>query len=169
MDCLNRSARPRPAAAGFTLVELLIVVIILAILSAVALPQFGNQRVEAVASTLKANVMQVEMVLECQKQKTSDGSYPLTIEPSWFVSGQLPHHPDEMAGVPAVEIVSVPGLLHPREKLMQPGVAGAYWYNTVTGVFRARVKSLGSDAETLAFYDQVNGTALAASASTSSS
>jgi prepilin-type N-terminal cleavage/methylation domain-containing protein len=159
-DCV----RP-PRDAGFTLVELLIVVIILAILSAVALPSFGNQRVEAVASALKANVMQVVMVLEHQKQKTVDGTYPSTIEPAWFVAGQLPHHPDDMAGVPAVEIVAVPGLLHPRDKLVQPGVAGAYWYNTMTGAFRARVKSLGDVAETMAFYNQVNGVGAAATPS----
>ena len=152
----HHCAPPR-GDGGFTLVELLIVVIILAILSAVALPTFGNQRVEAVASTLKANVMQVVMVLEHQKQKTSDGTYPATIESSWFMAGKLPHHPDEMAGVPPVEIVAVPGLLHPANKLMQPGVAGAYWYNSTTGAFRARVKSLGDAAETAAFYDLVNG------------
>ena len=147
----------RRGDGGFTLVELLIVVILLGVLSAVALPQFGGQRLQAVSSTLQANVTQVVMVLEHRKQYTADGSYPAAIDAAWFVSGQLPRHPDEMAGVPAVETVTTPGVLHPRDKLMHPGVAGAYWYNTATGAFRARVKTLPTPAETQAFYDLVNG------------
>jgi type II secretory pathway pseudopilin PulG len=139
-------------------VELLIVVIILGILASVALPRMGGQRVEAVGSTLAANVTQVAMVLEHQKQKTSDGSYPGAIDTSWFVSGHLPQHPDAMAGVPPLETVSAAGLMHPRVKLMVPGSNGAYWYNSATGAFRARVKQVGSVAETQAFYDLVNGT-----------
>jgi len=156
-DLVQTDCSAPEGESGFTLIELLIVVILLGILSAVVLPQFGSQRLEAVSSTLQANVTQVQMVLEHRKQYTADGSYPLMIEPAWFVSGQLPRHPDEMAGVPLIETVTSPGLLHPADKLMHPGVAGAYWYNTATGAFRARVKTLASDAETQDFYAVVNG------------
>jgi prepilin-type N-terminal cleavage/methylation domain-containing protein len=159
MSCRSRRTRRTPQhLAAFTLVESLIVVIILGILSAVVLPRIGSQRSEAVASTLQANVTQVVMLLEHQKQKSTDGSYPAAIDPEWFVNSHLPMHPDQMAGVPAVETVVVAGLLHPRSKLVQPGAAGAYWYNASAGVFRARVKSQGSAAATQALYDLVNGT-----------
>ncbi|HZM01140.1 MAG TPA: type II secretion system protein [Planctomycetota bacterium] len=162
MESCEDRRDPRPGSeAAFTLVELLIVVVILAILSAVVLPRFGGQRAEAVASSLKASVMQVTMVLESRKQATPDGSYPPSIEPAWFVGGYLPHHPDAMAGVPPVETVQVAGLMDPRTKLIVPGSAGAYWYNAATGAFRARVKILGSLAETQEFYDLVNGVSAA--------
>ena len=58
---------------GFTLVELLIAVTILAILSVVVLPQVAGERGEAVISTLSANIVSVTMVLEVERSK-GDGS-----------------------------------------------------------------------------------------------
>ncbi len=131
-------------------------VMLIAILSAIALPQIRSQRTEAVISTLKANVEQVTMVVEVQKQKGEGQGYPTTIEPDWFVSGMLPTHPDQMAGVPPIETVRLPGQAHPGNKLVEPGCAGAYWYNVSGGFFRARVKAQPSTAETLDMYNQVN-------------
>jgi general secretion pathway protein G len=49
---------------GFTLVELLIVVIILAILSAIAIPQFGSSTEEAQLSTLRSNLTELRSAIE---------------------------------------------------------------------------------------------------------
>jgi prepilin-type N-terminal cleavage/methylation domain-containing protein len=144
-------------AQGFTLVELLIVVVILAIFSVIALPSATKQRAEAVKSALKANVQNVAMQIEYQKQGSLDGKFPPALLASWFTGDNLPAHPDAMAGVPQIETVATPGLVHPRNKLVTPGATGAYWYNSATGAVRARVKSLGNSVATLACYNEVNG------------
>lgn len=54
---------------GFTLVELLIVVIILAILAAIIVPQFGSSTEDANVSTLKSNLSSMRNLIELYYQQ----------------------------------------------------------------------------------------------------
>lgn len=60
---------------GFTLVELLIVVIILAVLAAIVVPQFGSSTEDANISTLKANLASLRSTVEVYYQQ-HNSRYP---------------------------------------------------------------------------------------------
>lgn len=60
---------------GFTLVELLIVVIILGILAAVAIPQFGSSTDDAKLSTLDSNLAELRNAIELYYHE-HDSVYP---------------------------------------------------------------------------------------------
>lgn len=68
MNCSTRRNR------GFTLVELLIVAIILAILAAIVVPQFASTTNDAEESALRANLAAVRSALDLYRQQ--HGEYP---------------------------------------------------------------------------------------------
>ena len=72
---LNRKKTNSLLEKGFTLVELLIVVIILGVLTSVALPAFVGQTNKAKDSAAKAYVAGVEK--ECQVELAETGSIPI--------------------------------------------------------------------------------------------
>jgi general secretion pathway protein G len=73
---VSHRATPRQhASAGFTLVELLIVVIILGILAAVVIPQFANASAEAKESSLRASLSTVRQAISLYRVQ-HDETYP---------------------------------------------------------------------------------------------
>lgn len=50
--------------------------------------------------------------------------------------------------------------MHPPDPVATDLAQAGFWYNPTTGVFRARVTPRSSEAQTLARYNQVNGTSL---------
>lgn len=140
--------------AGFTLVEVLIVVIIIGILASTVLPALSARADQAGAATLMANLKTIKE--QIQFHHLRNGELPSEIEADWFAAGTLPSHPQNSFGVPAVQVVVQPGRQHPTQRVLATGVAGAYWYNSADGIVRARVADQGSENETLKFYNLVN-------------
>jgi len=68
------NVRSKRKQSGFTLVELLIVAIILAILAAIIIPQFASTTVDAQESALRANVSAMRSAVDLYRQQ--HGSYP---------------------------------------------------------------------------------------------
>ncbi len=71
-----RSLIIRPIQAGFTLVELLIVVIIIAILAAIVVPQFSSATRDAQEAALDANLAAMRSAIELFRGQHSGGVYP---------------------------------------------------------------------------------------------
>lgn len=60
------------AKSGFTLVEILIVVVILGILAAIVIPQFTNASSQAKEASLRSNLQSVRAQIELYKIKNDD-------------------------------------------------------------------------------------------------
>lgn len=72
--------------SGFTLIEILTVVLIIGILTAIAIPVFLNQRKQALDAQLKSDMKTVAAWMETNKVKDKDVAYP-RIAKSWATPG----------------------------------------------------------------------------------
>jgi type II secretion system protein G len=71
-EILSRKGHKMKARSGFTLVEILIVVIILGILAAIVIPQFTDASTQARVSSLKSNLQTVRSQIELYKVQHND-------------------------------------------------------------------------------------------------
>lgn len=72
---MNILADSRIKKAGFTLIEILVVVLILAILAAIVVPQFTDAADEANLNSLKMNLHRIRQQIELYRQE-HNGQYP---------------------------------------------------------------------------------------------
>lgn len=148
-----RQISPRPST-GFTLVELVIVVLILGILGTVAASRATYSYYDSIEVTLQTNLDAIYDAIDLNRR----GAYPTTIDPAWFRGGKLPHHPQAASGVSTVQVSTDGALFDPAYKVLIGTAYAPYWYNSANGEVRVRVGVVGTEAETLAFYNTVNGT-----------
>lgn len=69
--------------SGFTLIEILVVVLIIGILSAIAVPVFLNQRQKSLDAQLQSDMKTVAAWMETYKVKNPNGEYP-RIAKTWY-------------------------------------------------------------------------------------
>lgn len=149
----------RRLEGGFTLVEILIVVIILGILAALVVPKFSNASTDSKAAAAAATCRVVQQkILE---YRGTNGSYPATIDPAWFAGGNLPKSPFNPLYADPIEVdtTSTADIRHPRIKSISTSLK-PFWYNASNGLFRARVTLQSSTAKTLELYNKANNSAL---------
>ncbi|MEM1099605.1 MAG: prepilin-type N-terminal cleavage/methylation domain-containing protein [Planctomycetota bacterium] len=135
------------SARAFTLVELTVVLLVLAILAGVVLPRIVNASDEAQAAAAATNLAIIQKQVD--RYAAEHGVYPDAIPKNPFV-------PDDAADYYA-EPISRAWKIEPEFKTPIPRAYTHWWYNPNLGSVRARVSEQASDAETLALYNRVNG------------
>ena len=98
----KKTEKRRELHAGFTLIEVLLVVAILGILAAVVVANFGGRQVEAMRNTARQSIKAIEMAIDLYEQ--DNGHYPQAMqnlvqstgEPNWkgpYIRGGIPVDP----------------------------------------------------------------------------
>ncbi|MDH3584186.1 MAG: type II secretion system GspH family protein [Phycisphaerae bacterium] len=153
---LGSRARGPHRAGAYTLVEMLTVVVVLGILSALVFPAMASYAREVRSSVLRANLKVIQAEITYRTNLSSLGEAPAAVKAYWFGGGIFPKHPGNTFEVPEVETDDDENRVHPASKILKKGAKGAYWYNPIHAVIRARVQDQGSDAATLEFYNYIN-------------
>jgi general secretion pathway protein G len=140
---------PRRNQAGFTLVELLIVVIILGILAAVVIPQFNTAAAESKEAALASNLATIRQAIELYKVQHND-TFPdativtqLTTVTDADGSAGTKYGPYIRNSFPANPIDSLNTVATAAAMPAAPTAAGGWVYATGNGEFRANVAGAG--------------------------
>ena len=118
--------------SGFTLIELVIVIVILGILAAVAIPKYEDMRENARVATLKGQLGSIRSAVAIQYARNAlngSAAFP-TLDGTIFADGNVPKEP----------------ILNSNAVKTTPGIdnAGGWVYNSTTGVVKANLNAYSS-------------------------
>lgn len=137
---MNRSRK------GFTLVEILIVVIILGILAAIVVPQFTEASSDAKLSNLTTNLQSIRAQLELYRLH-HNGAYPTSITDGLTKKTKSDGTVDASGayGPYMQQFPANPFIDDAAAAVLTDGVAGSGWdYTAASGVFLANSAGHGS-------------------------
>lgn len=129
--------RSRRRSKGFTLVEILIVVVILGILAAIVVPQFASATADAQAGNIKAQIKSVQNQIELYKARNNQYPPLATLFADLVAGGYIKAPPVNPA---------CPGTTAQRQSCAAAAGANVAWvYVAATGDFSA------------GYFDETNG------------
>jgi len=122
----------KQSQSGFTLIELVIVIVILGILAAVAIPKYEDMREQARVATLKGQLGSIRSAIAIQYARNAlngNATFP-TLDGTIFADGRVPKDPVNNS----LAVKVTPGIDN----------VGGWQYNSTTGVVKANLNAYSS-------------------------
>jgi prepilin-type N-terminal cleavage/methylation domain-containing protein len=120
------------AESGFTLIELVIVIVILGILAAVAIPKYEDMREQARVATIKGQLGSIRSAIAIQYARNAlngSATFP-TLDGTIFADGRVPKEPVNNSST----VKTTAGI----------DDAGGWQYNSTTGIVKVNLNAYSS-------------------------